>query len=84
LLSRSGAIALDDEAVTVDVALLETALAEGTTEGLERVAELCKGEFLSGLNLDETGIRSMARFRMQSSERACCRGVGQTGRSADI
>ena len=53
MLSRSGAIALDAEAVTVDVALLETALAEGTTEGMERVAELCKGEFLAGLNLNE-------------------------------
>jgi DNA-binding SARP family transcriptional activator/tetratricopeptide (TPR) repeat protein len=53
LLARSGAIALDAEAVTVDVALLETALADGTTEGLERVAELCKGEFLASFNLDQ-------------------------------
>jgi DNA-binding SARP family transcriptional activator/tetratricopeptide (TPR) repeat protein len=53
LLSRSGAIALDADAVTVDVALLETALAEGTTEGMERLAELCKGEFLAGLTLNE-------------------------------
>jgi len=45
LLSRSGAIALDDEAVTVDVALLETALAEGTTEGLERSQNCAKANF---------------------------------------
>lgn len=43
LLLRSGAVALDAEAVTVDVALLEAALADGSTEGLERATGLCKG-----------------------------------------
>lgn len=54
LLSRNSSIALDPEAVSVDVALLEIALSDGTSEGLERVAELCKGEFLAGLNLDQS------------------------------
>lgn len=53
LLTRNGAVALDAEAVTVDIALLEAALAGGTTEGLERAATLYKGEFLAGLNLNE-------------------------------
>lgn len=53
LLTRNGAVALDAQAVTVDVALLEAALAAGTTEGLERAAALYKGEFLAGLNLTE-------------------------------
>lgn len=53
LLTRNGAVALDAAAVTVDVALLEDALADGTTEGLERAASLYKGEFLAGFNLNE-------------------------------
>jgi DNA-binding SARP family transcriptional activator len=53
LLARNGAVALDPEAVTVDVSLLEAAMAEGTTEALERAAALSKGEFLADLNLNE-------------------------------
>ena len=67
LLSRSGAVALDAGAVTVDVALLEAALADGTTEGLERAAVLCKGEFLSNLNLNEQAFeewRAVERERL--------------------
>jgi DNA-binding SARP family transcriptional activator len=67
LLARSGAIALDAEAVTVDVALLEAALSDGTTAALERVAELYKGEFLTGLNLDEQAFeewRAVERERL--------------------
>ncbi|MCK1638167.1 AAA family ATPase [Bradyrhizobium sp. 157] len=62
LLTRSGAIALDAEAVVVDVALLETALADGTTEGLAKVAELCKGEFLAGLDLNEPDFNEWRSF----------------------
>jgi DNA-binding SARP family transcriptional activator len=67
LLARSGAVALDAEAVTVDVALLEAALADGTTEGLERAAVLCKGEFLADLNLNEEAFeewRAVERERL--------------------
>ena len=67
LLTRSGAVALDAEAVTVDVALLEAAVADGTTEGLKRAAALCKGEFLAGLNLNEQAFeewRAVERERL--------------------
>jgi DNA-binding SARP family transcriptional activator len=69
LLARSSAIALDPGAVEVDVTLLEAALADGTRDGLERVAELCKGEFLTGLNLDEPEFdewRSFERDRLNA------------------
>lgn len=69
LLAQSGAIALNPAAVDVDVALLEAALADGTTGGLERVAELCKGEFLAGFNLDEPEFdewRSFERDRLNA------------------
>ena len=50
----------------MDVALLEAALADGTTEGLERAAALYKGEFLAGLNLNEQAFEewrdAMPRF----------------------
>ena len=67
LLARNGAVALDAEAVTVDVALLEAALADGTTEGLERAAALYKGEFLASLNLNEQAFeewRAVERERL--------------------
>lgn len=67
LLSRNSSIALDPDVVSVDVAVLEMALADGTTEGLQRVAELCKGEFLAGLNLDQTEFdqwRNLERDRL--------------------
>ena len=67
LLAQNGAVALDAEAVTVDVALLEAALAAGTTEGLERAAALYKGEFLAGLNLNEQAFeewRAVERERL--------------------
>lgn len=62
LLSRNGSIALDPDAVSVDVALLEIALADGTREGLERVADLCKGEFLAGLNLNQAEFDEWRAF----------------------
>ena len=65
LLARSGAVALDAEAVTVDVALLEAALADGTTEGLEQAAALCKGEFLAGLNLNEQAFEEWRVFERE-------------------
>src|SRR5690349_17310484 len=69
LLARSGAVALDAEAVIVDVALLEAALADGTTEALERAAILCKGEFLADLNLAEDEFevwRAVERERLNA------------------
>jgi DNA-binding SARP family transcriptional activator/tetratricopeptide (TPR) repeat protein len=69
LLSRSGAVALDAEAVTVDVALLEAALVEGTTEALERAALLCRGEFLADLNFNEGAFevwRAVERERLNA------------------
>ncbi|MEH2530068.1 DNA-binding SARP family transcriptional activator [Bradyrhizobium sp. AZCC 1588] len=69
LMTRNGAIALDPEAVVVDVALLEAALADQTTDGLEWIAELCRGEFLAGLNLDEPEFdewRSFERDRLNT------------------
>jgi len=69
LLARNGAIALDPEAVTVDVGLLEAALAEGTTEALERASALSKGEFLADLNLNEEAFeawRAVERERLNA------------------
>jgi DNA-binding SARP family transcriptional activator len=69
LLTRNGAIALDAEAVSVDVALLEAARADGTGEGLERVAAIYKGEFLAGLNLNEQAFeewRAVERQRLNA------------------
>jgi DNA-binding SARP family transcriptional activator/tetratricopeptide (TPR) repeat protein len=69
LLTQSSAIALNPAAVEVDVALLEAALADDTRDGLERVADLCKGEFLAGFNLDEPEFdewRSFERDRLNA------------------
>jgi DNA-binding SARP family transcriptional activator len=69
LLTRDGAVALDAEAVTVDVALLEGARADGTTQGLERAAALYKGEFLAGFNLNEQAFeewRAVERERLSA------------------
>ena len=69
LLTRNGAVALDAEAVTVDVALLEAARADGTTQGMERAAALYKGEFLAGLNLNEQAFeewRAVERERLSA------------------
>jgi DNA-binding SARP family transcriptional activator len=69
LLTRNGAVALDAEAVTVDVALLENARADGTAEGLERAAAIYKGEFLAGLNLNEQAFeewRAVERERLNA------------------
>ena len=69
LLTRNGAVALDAEAVTVDVALLEAARADGTTQGMERAAALYKGEFLAGLNLNEQAFeewRAVERERLNA------------------
>jgi DNA-binding SARP family transcriptional activator/tetratricopeptide (TPR) repeat protein len=65
LLARGGAVALDAEAVTVDVARLEAALADGTTEGLERAAALYKGEFLAGFNLNEQAFEEWRIFERE-------------------
>ena len=82
LLARNGAVALDAEAVTVDVALLEAALADGTTEGLEQAAALYKGEFLAGLNLNEQAFEEWRSLRARAAQCACRRGLDQFGRSA--
>jgi len=66
-LTRNGAVALDSDAVTVDVTQLEAARADGTTEGFERAAALYKGEFLAGLNLNEQAFeewRAIERERL--------------------
>src|SRR6185312_14103267 len=65
LLTRSGAVALDPEAVTVDVALLEAALTDGGMEALERAAVLCKGEFLADLNLNEEAFEAWRAVERQ-------------------
>ena len=65
LLARNGAVAIDAEAVTVDVALLEAALANGTKEGLEQAAALYKGEFLAGFNLNEQAFEEWRIFERE-------------------
>ncbi len=53
----------------MDVALLEAARADGTTQGLERAAALYKGEFLAGLNLNEQAFeewRAVERERLSA------------------
>jgi DNA-binding SARP family transcriptional activator len=65
LLTRSGAVALDPEAVTVDVALLEAALTDGGMEALERAAVLCKGEFLADLNLNDESFEAWRAVERQ-------------------
>lgn len=62
LLTRGEAIALDVETVAVDVGLLEAAMNQGTLEALTSVAELYKGEFLAGLNLDEPEFNEWRAF----------------------
>ena len=53
LLTRGDTIALNPEAVAVDVADLEAALAEGSPEALARGAALYKGDLLDGFGVDE-------------------------------
>lgn len=66
-LTQGDAIALDPKAVSVDVADLATALADGTTDALERIAVLYKGDLLDGFSLDEASFeewRTVERERL--------------------
>lgn len=53
LLTQGDTIALNAELVLVDVAELEAALADGSSDGLERAATLYKGDLLDGFSVDE-------------------------------
>jgi predicted ATPase len=67
LLVRGDAIALNPEAVAVDVSDFETAVADGRREALERAALLYKGDLLEGLGVDETPFeewRTVQRERL--------------------
>lgn len=53
ILTHEDTVALNPQAVTVDVRDFEAALAEGGTAALERAAALYDGDFLAGLRVDE-------------------------------
>jgi len=53
LLSRGDTVALNREAVAVDVAELEAALADGSPAALGRAAALYRGDLLDGFSVDE-------------------------------
>jgi DNA-binding SARP family transcriptional activator len=56
LLQAGDAIALDRQAVVVDVLELEATLADGTLPALERVAALYRGDLLEGFAVHEPGF----------------------------
>jgi DNA-binding SARP family transcriptional activator/tetratricopeptide (TPR) repeat protein len=66
ILAKGDTITLDPNVVTVDVAILQSALADGGLERLREAATLWRGEFLDGLGVDEP---TFEEWRADQSEK---------------
>ena len=87
LMTKSDQVWLDPEAVEVDAVTLERLIDEGTLEALEAAAELCRGEFLDGLDVRDAAFEEWLRIERERLRARASQALGnllerQTGNDA--